>query len=177
VVLVRSSTLSTGVEEPGTGLTRPKPERSLMLNPVSFQPVRELYGVAECHEVPASHLVGCQAQTVTNDSTLELHREEAVIPALEEHCGDIWPGLQGPRLRERGLRLGWRSVGHGLGPEIDWDVVEESIEEIRVVIEQPAVVSGLPLSGCAMAGVFPPVSSCLTGHGDHGVEHHQEIHG
>ena len=53
----------------------------------------------------AVHLVGLEAEPLSHDPALEVGREEAVAPTEQEPGGHVRPGVERPRLLERGTGL------------------------------------------------------------------------
>jgi hypothetical protein len=113
------------------------------LGPVDLQAACELLGLAQSDQVPAGHLIDSQAQAVPNQAALEAHREEAVVPTLEESDGHLRPRREGPGLSKRCSGLDRRRAGHRLRRDLGWDVVEKGVQLIRVILQAAAVSSGL----------------------------------
>ena len=80
------------------------------VGPVPLEPVDELVGLGEEREVAAAHLVRVDAQSITHHPSLEVGREEAIVPAQQEARRHVGPPLERPRILEQ-VALPARSRG------------------------------------------------------------------
>src|SRR5262245_47692365 len=109
-MIVRALAFSTPrvLDEPGNLCSWPLGERSRSADcrrvGVPLQPNRKLGGPAQVRTVAALDLVRCDAETLPDECTHPLSREQPVVAAQKEVGRDVWPRIERPWFPVRALR-------------------------------------------------------------------------